>query len=184
MEHAPPTVKDLLIPLDQYPHIYEHQTVDEAIQSFMEFRAGQKERLHYAMLFVLNTHNQLIGRLTLMDIMRAFAPRLFDGLQTSRFDGKKGEYPNLALLHEETIFAECGKSRMRPIKPFVKAIDFTISATTHMLTAMVMMHGRGEFDVPVTEKGSVVGVLRLEEIFTTMCNTYCPIPGQKERDNE
>lgn len=180
MEHAHPLVRDLIIPLDQYPHLNENQTLDEAIHSFMEFRAGQKERLHYAILFVLNNSNELVGRLTLMDVMRGFAPRLFSGIQVGQFDGKKGEYPDLALLHEEAIFAECGKSRMQPIKHLVRGIDFTIAADTHMLKALVMMSGRGEFDVPVTENGSIAGVLRLEEIFMAMCTTYCRIPVNKE----
>ncbi|WP_028583655.1 CBS domain-containing protein [Desulfogranum mediterraneum] len=177
MKHTQPTVRELLIPLDQYPHLNENQTLDEAIYSFLEFRAGQKERLHYAILFVVNNSNQLVGRLTLMDILRAFAPPLFTPLQAGLFDGKKGEYPDLALLHEEAIFAECGKSRMQPIKSFARAIDFTIPAETHLLTAMAMLHSRGEMEVPVTENGTIAGILRLEEIFLTLCTSYCQIPG-------
>lgn len=184
MKDSHTQVKDLIIPLTQYPHLNDDQTIDDAIQSFMEFRAGQKERLHYAIIFVLNNQSQLVGKLTLMDIMRAFAPRLFQGLDTGKFDGKKADFPDLALLHEEKIFSECGKSRMQQIKPFISPIEFTIPSETNMLTALLMMHSRKEFDVPVTENGSVIGVLRLEEVFTAMCNTYCLIPLKKEDNNE
>jgi|GEM_PF-409462 len=184
MKNSHTHVKELIIPLTQYPHLNDDQTIDDAIQSFMEFRAGQKERLHYSIIFVLNNQSQLVGKLTQMDIMRAFAPRLFQSLDAGKYDGKKVDFSDLAMLHEERIFSECGKNRMQPISPFIRPIKFTVSSETSMLTALLMMHSHQEFDIPVTENGSVIGVLRLEEVFTAMCNTYCLIPQQKEENNE
>lgn len=176
MEQQQIKVRDLFIPLEKYPHLNENQIMQEAIQTFMELRQEKDGRIKYGMLFVVNNSNQLVGKLSLMDILHGFAPRLFEGARVNRFDGKEGDYPGLALLHEQSVYAECGKSRRHPIKNHLRAIDFTMSADTSMLKALVMMSSRNENDVPVTDNGTIVGVLRLEEIFVAMCNSVCMMP--------
>ena len=168
-------VRGLVIPLDRYPHLNENQTLREAIQAFMAFREGEQERLRYAELFVVNDQNQLVGKLSLIDILHGLVPRLVDATGSAKFEGKNTEYPNLSLLYEEKTFAGCGKNQGKPIKPLLHAINFSLPADTHILKALVMMTHRNDFNVPVTEKGNVIGVLRLEEIFNAMCNTYCTI---------
>lgn len=169
-------IRDLVIPIEHYPHLNESQTLQDAIQSFINFRAGQHERLHYDMLFVVNDHNQLVGRLFLMDIMHGLAPNLLESTKKSKFEGQKGSYQDLVYLYDRSTFTECGKNRDKPIKPFMHAIDFFIPADTHILKALVMMNNRKDFDAPVTDNGTIIGVLRLEEIFMAMCSTYCPLP--------
>lgn len=176
METKDSTIRDLIIPIERYPHLNENQTLQEAIQSFMSFRAGQREHLHYNMLFVVNDLNQLVGRMFLMDIMHGLAPRLLDGAKVDKFDGKAAEYSDLVYLYEMSTFSECGKNRDKPIKPLIHVIDFSLSADTHILKALMMMAARKDFDVPVKENHNIIGVLRLEEIFMAMCNTYCTIP--------
>ena len=176
METQNSAIRDLIIPIERYPHLNDTQTLQEAIESFMSFRAGQQERLHYNMIFVVNDLSQLVGRMFLLDIMHGLAPRLFDNTKVDQFDGKEGEYPDLVFLHEMSTFSECGKNRDKPIRPLIHAIDFSLPADTHILKALVMMSSRKDFDVPVTDNGTIVGVLRLEEIFMAMCNTYCKIP--------
>lgn len=168
-------VRGLVIPLDRYPHVNENQTLREAIQAFMAFRGGDQERLRYAELLVVNDQNQLVGKLSLIDILHGLVPRLVDAAGSAKFEGKNTEYPNLSLLYEEKTFAGCGKNQEKPIKPLLHAINFSLPADTHILKALVMMTHRNDFNVPVTEDGNVIGVLRLEEIFNAMCNTYCTI---------
>lgn len=172
------TIQELIIPIDRYPHLNENQTLQEAIESFIYFRAGQQEHLHYSLLFAVNDQNKLVGKLFLMDIMHGLAPRLLKSTKVDQFDGKEGEYSDLVFLYEESTFAECGGNRDKPIKPFLHAIDFSLPSDTHILKALVMMSNRNDFDVPVTENGDIIGVLRLEEIFMAMCNTYCKIPRE------
>jgi len=168
-------IRDLVIPLDCYPHLNENQTVKEAIQLFMSFRAGQKGHLRYAGLLVVNDQNQLIGKLSLIDIMHGLMPHLVDAIKVEKFEGKDAEYPNLAFLYEEPTFAECGKNQQKSVKPLLQPVEFSLPADTHILKALVMMSHRNDFNVPVTDNGNIIGILRLEEIFNAMCTTYCGI---------
>jgi len=166
-------IGDIVIPLDRYPHLNENQTLQEAIGVFMAFRAGEQDRQRYTGLLVVNDTNQLVGKLSLTDILHGLVPRLVDTTKVGKFEGKNTEYPNLAFLYEENSFAECGKNMKKPVKPLLKAIDFSLPADTHILKALVMMTHRNDFNVPVTDNGNVIGILCLEEIFITMCTTYC-----------
>ena len=168
-------IRDLIIPLDRYPHLNENQTLQEAIEVFMSFRAGQEECIQYARLLVVNDQNQLVGKLSLIDILHGLAPRLLEATKVAKFEGKDAEYPNLAFLYEEKTFAECGNNRLLPIKPLVQPIEFSLPADTHILKALVMMSHRNNYNVPVTDNGGVIGMLRLEEIFHAMCTSYCAI---------
>lgn len=174
MDTKTSVIRDLIIPLDHYPQLNENQTLQEAIQTFISFRAGKKEGC-YAKLLVVNDQNQLVGKLSLVDIMHGLAPRLLEATKVEKFEGKDVEYPDLAFLYEDSTFGECGENRLKPIKPLIHAIDFSLPADTHILKALVMMSHRNDFNVPVTDEGAFIGILRLEEIFEAMCNTYCII---------
>ena len=169
-------IRDLIIPLDRYPHLNENQTLQEAIQILLSFHAGQDERLRYSMVLVINDQNQLVGKLSMIDIIHGLVPLLEKASTVDKFEGAKGEYENLTFLYEEATFEKCGLNQNKPIKPLLRAVDFYLAADTHILKALVMMTRRNDFNVPVTENGSIIGVLRLEEIFQAMCNTYCPLP--------
>lgn len=168
-------IRDLVIPLDRYPHLNENQTLQEAIQTFMSFRAGDQEQLSYSLLLVLNDQNQLVGKLSLVDIMHALAPDLLEATKVANFEGKEAEYPNLAFLYEDKTMAECGANQMKPVKPLLHGIEFSLPADTHILKAVTMMSHRNDYNVPVTENKEIIGMLRLEEIFNAMCTTYCTI---------
>ena len=168
-------IRDIVIPLDRYPHLNESQTLLEAIQVFTEFRAGQQDPPGYAGLLVVNDQNQLVGKLSLIDIMHGLVPHLMDVTKVGKFEGKDTEYPNLSFLYEDATFTECGKNQQSPVKPLLQGIDFSLPAETHILKALVMMSHRNDFNVPVTDDGTIIGILRLEEIFNAICTTYCDI---------
>lgn len=168
-------IRELIIPLEHYPHLSEEQTLQEAIEAFMAFRSKQEELLRYSMLLVVNKQDQLVGKLSMVDILHGLAPRLLEAAKVDKFEGKDAEYPNLAFLYEDSTFARCGENRHKPIKPLLRPIDFSLPADTHILKALVMMSHRNDYNVPVTDNGTIIGMLRLEEIFNAMCNTYCTI---------
>lgn len=65
---------------------------------------------------------------------------------------------------------------MRPVRSLMRPIDFTLPADTHILEAIVILHRHNTSCVPVLENGAVIGLLRFEELFHAMCNTWCTLP--------
>lgn len=167
-------IRDIAIPLDRYPHLNENETMQEAINLFLSFPTGE-DNICYSKLLVVNDDHQLVGRLSRIDIMQGLAPRLMDAAKIDKFEGKETEYPNLAFLYEDSTFADCGKNQTQPIKSLMQPINFSLSADTPILKAIVMMTHRNNFNVPVTDNGAIIGVLRLEDVFKAMCTAYCEI---------
>ncbi|AGF78496.1 cAMP-binding and CBS domain-containing putative signal-transduction protein [Desulfocapsa sulfexigens DSM 10523] len=170
-------IRDIIIPLDRYPQLNENQTLQEAMETFRSFRAEQQDCACYKGILVVNDKNQLVGKLSLMDIMHGLVPRLVDATNVDKYEGKgkDSEFPNLSFLYEDKTFSGCGKNKQKSIKSLMKAITFSLPADTHMLKALVMMEHRKDFNVPVTDNGTIIGMLRLEEIFNSMCTSYCDI---------
>ncbi len=168
-------IRDLIIPHDRYPLLNEDQTLQEAIQTFLSFRDKQQNSPLYTMLFVVNDQKQLVGKLSMLNVLHGLAPGLLEVTTTDKFEGRGEEYPNLAFLYEDSTFATCGENQNKPIKPLLQPIDFSLPADTHILKALIMMSHRNNFSVPVTDNGDIIGVLRLEEIFDAMCTIHCAI---------
>ena len=175
MEPNTRDIREIIIPHNSYPLLNENQTLQEAIQTFLSFRDEQQNSPLYTMLFVVNDEKQLVGKLSMLDILHGLAPGLSEVIKVDKFEGKGEEYPNLAFLYEDSTFAKCGENQNKPIKPLLQPIDFSLPANTHILKALIMMSHRNNFSVPVTDNGDIIGVLRLEEIFDSMCTTHCAI---------
>jgi len=153
----------------------ENQTLLEAIQTLKSFRREEQGNLCAAVLLVLNDKNNLVGKLSLVEIMHGLIPCLVDVSTGGKFEGKGDDFPNLAFLYEDSTFTTCGKNQLKPIKSLLKPIEFSLPADTNILKALVMMSHQNDFNVPVTDEDNIVGMLCLEKIFNSICTTYCAI---------
>ena len=167
-------IREIMIPLDKYPHLNENKTIQDAIAAFQNWPNNQGG-FCYSKLLVVNDDHNLVGTLSRLDILQGLAPQLFDATKVDKFEGKDAEYPNLIFLFEEKVYSECGENQAKPIKPLAQDIKFSLPANTPILKAMVMISNRKDFNVPVTDNGNIVGVLRLGDIFNALCTTYCKI---------
>ncbi len=177
MDQGPAIIRELVIPLEKYPHIKETATLDEAIISCKELLPDGSEQVRQKVLLVVNDADQLVGKISIMDIMKGLAPHLLSETKVKQFDGKTADFTDLAFLLEESTFSECGKNRNRTVESLVHPIDVVLTPDTPVLKALVLLSAHKETIIPVKENGVILGVLRLEEIFLAMCNTYCTLPG-------
>ncbi|WP_339137301.1 MAG: CBS domain-containing protein [Candidatus Electrothrix sp. GW3-4] len=169
-------IREMVIPLERCPRLYEHQTLDEAIALFA-LSPSEENPVDLPLLLVLDTKNSLVGRISRADILRGLVPSLLGmGRGGSKFSWSNTEDPHLTFLYEDHALAECGGNRMRPVRSLMRPIDFTLPADTHILEAIVILHRHNTSCVPVLENGAVIGLLRFEELFHAMCNTWCTLP--------
>lgn len=168
-----PVVKDFIIPLEKYPNLNENQTIHDAVQVIRLFICGEKDRLRYAALLVLNDQNQLVGAVTLRDILRGLDPRFRDFPKVKKFEGKGSEFPDLTILWEDSFFVECTKRSHVPVKDFMSPIHH-VKGDDPILKALSIMLSTNDDILPVVDKDRVLGVIRLEEIFNEI-NDRCKI---------
>jgi predicted transcriptional regulator len=162
------TVKDIAILLENYPHIQETQTLHDGVQVIQSFTHGENNHLKYSELLVINDRNQLVGRLNLQDILQGLDKRLVAVPKPKGFEGKGAEYPNLAILWEGSFYLECSKKASRPISDFMSPAQRYVKGSDPLLVALSIMLYAHDFLLPVVEEKRVIGVIRIEEIFTAI----------------
>jgi CBS domain-containing protein len=163
-----PVVRDLVIPLERFPHLKEHQTLHDAVEEINSYTCGGDGRLGFADILILNDKNQLSGRVTLQEILLSLDPRLKEASKVKSFEGKGAEFPNLVILWEDSFFVECTKwshilirDLMSPIKHIAKGGDPVLKALAIMIITKTAV-------LPVVDQGHVIGVIRMKEIFKSI----------------
>lgn len=166
----------MVIPLERCPWLYDDQTLDKAIALFSR-SPSEEYPVALPLLLILNRKNTLVGRLSRADILRGLVPSLLGtGRGGSKFSWTNTDDPHLTCLYEDHALAECGGNRTRLVRSLMRPVDFTLPAETHILEAIVVLHRHNASCVPVIDAGAVIGILRFEEIFHAMCNTWCTLP--------
>ena len=165
-----PAVKDLIVPLDSFPHLASEASVHEAVGLlFSHMNGGGK--LQYDELLVINSQNQYVGRLTIRGILTCYFPTLFDGGQKSVFSGKKEKFTDLAILLEDSFQTECKRQGSLPVSQFMAPPLKSIKADMHPLHAAEIMMEENETCLPVVENQAVTGVLRLIDLFKALAGS-------------
>ena len=163
-----PVVRDHLIPIAKYPSLKETQTLSEAVQVILSYTCGN-DRLMFSEILVLNDQNQLVGHLNLQSILKALDKRLADIPEVKGHEGKGAQFPNLSILWEDSFFHTCPLKRDIPIRDVMQSTHRYAKSGDSLIKALSIILQSNEDTLPVVENGSIIGVIRLEEIFKAIC---------------
>lgn len=168
MASVNPVVRDLIIPLESFPHLKEDQSLHDAVGVILSYKCGEYDRIRYAELLILNDQNQLSGRVTLLNILVNLDPRLKEASNVKGFEGKGAGFLDLVILWEDSFFVECKKWSHIPIKNLMMPIKHIVKGSDPVLKAMAIMTNTNHHVLPVIDEGRILGVIRLKEIFTSI----------------
>lgn len=171
MTSAMPTVKELVVPLEQFPHLKSEEAVHEAVAQLFSHTEDGSGKLLFDELIVINAEDQYVGRLTIQGILTCFFPTLFDGGQKQVFAGKTDKFTDLAILMEDRFQAECRRQGSLPVSLYMIPPHKSIKADMHPLHAAEIMMEEDETCLPVVEDGSLIGVVRLIDIFRVLASS-------------
>lgn len=163
-----PVVRDLVIPLEDFPHLNENQTLHDAVEVLLSYTCGEYGRIRYAELLILNDRNQLSGRVTLQNILLNLDPRLKEASKVKGFEGKGAGFLDLIILWEDSFFVECRKWSHILIKDLMSPIKHIVKGNDPVLKALAIMTNTQNLVLPVIDEGRIIGVIRLKEIFKTI----------------
>ena len=172
------TVKDLMVPLSEYATVSEEATMQEAVEALE--RAQQvfdPTRHKHRGILVLGKDNNVVGKIGQLDVLRALEPRYEDmgdpdKLSRAGFSPEflKGMLETFSLW-QERLTDICRKAA----KISVKKIMYTPSrdeyvdekATLNEAIHHIIMGDHQS--LLVTRGDEIVGVLRLTDLFTEVC---------------
>ena len=164
------TVKDLIIPLEQFPHVQSEAPVHEAVGLLFSHVNGSG-RLQYDELLVISADYQYVGRLTVRGILTCYFPTLFATGDKQIFAGKQAKFTDLAILMEDSFQGECKRQGGLPVRDYMAPPLKSIKANLHPLHAAEIMMTENETCLPVVEDDGLIGLVRLIDLFRTLASS-------------
>lgn len=165
------TVKDLIVPLEAFPHLHSDEPVHSAVGQLFSHTINGGGKLLYDELLVVNSQDQYVGRLTIRGILTCYFPTLFEGGQKGVFAGKQEKFTDLAILLENSFQSECKRQGALPVSQFMAPPLKSIKAETHPLHAAEIMMIENETCLPVVEGNAVIGMVRLIDLFKNLASS-------------
>ena len=172
--------KDLMVSLSEYATVSEEATLFEAVMALEEAQAAfDHTRYRHRALLVLNREQQVVGKVSQLDVLKALEPK-YDrmlGREGMAHSGLTREFMKSLMSHYDlwrgAIGDICKKAAMLKVKDFMhqpaegEHIDenATLNEAIHQLVL-----GRHQ-SLLVTGKQHIVGILRLTDVFAAIFHT-------------
>jgi CBS-domain-containing membrane protein len=152
-------VKDLMIPLTDYPHIPYWFTIKQAVAIIKKASLGLEGKLEPNTLLVFDEKYQLMGSLTMEDLIRGIENKF---ARTNGYLSKEWDTP----VFFEGLFSEGVKEEARkPVSEIMSPAQEMVASEDSIIKAIYLMIEKGLTLLPVIDQGAVQGVVRLNEIF-------------------
>jgi CBS domain-containing protein len=174
------TVKDLMVPLSEFATVSQEATLYQAISALEQARKEYNQRkVPYRAILVLDQNDQVVGKLSELDVLRGLEPRYKDlgDLRSTSISGLSPELLKSMLenfrLWQRPLADICGKAAdivvkdigYTPIEDKCVEEDATLDEAVHLLIV-------GQHQNLLVTRGKakeIVGVLRLSDIFNKVC---------------
>jgi predicted transcriptional regulator len=160
-------VKDLFMPIKEYPHIREDSSISEAFSILDE---SYKGGCGFRTILVMDEQNHLKGVLTLRDMIRAVVPGFLKKKETSRsglqpYQPADQDYPDLLLIWQEDFPERCQKEAEKTVGEVMTQIEETVTLDDPVAKCAYQIIKSDLVIIPVIDDGKAIGVVRLVDVF-------------------
>ena len=172
-------VKELMVPIEEYATVPEEANLFEAVHALEEAQKAVDPVKHkHRAILVLNREKSVVGRLDMFDILMALEPK-YGELEATGALSRSGFSPELirSMLNDNMMWSEplqfiCSRAPQLSVKEFMETPadgiyieeDATLGEAIHQLIV------RRYQALLVNRDQKVVGILRLSDVFTTICD--------------
>lgn len=163
-------VRELLIPIADYPCVQRGERLGKAIDLLTKSRPGNCNPSHFDCLLVVDEAGQYLGQVELKSLLKDFFEPAIKPL-TSRFPLKDGDsYADTVLAINAWFKAECQRKSTATVGEYLSIQQPLPSVTPscHVLEALDHMLKTECSVLPVIENNVLLGAVRLEDVFTTL----------------
>jgi DNA-binding NarL/FixJ family response regulator len=152
-------VKDFMIPLEDYPHIPYWFTLRQAMAIVREAAIKFEGSFEPRAVLVFDEKYQLMGMLTLRDIIKGLEPKFAKDAGLIKAD------PNLAVLMGDMFGPGMREASQKPVSDVMSPIKVTVNGEDHITKALFLMIQENVGMMPVLLDKKVVGMVRMSELF-------------------
>lgn len=157
-------VADLMIPLEDYPHVPYWFTLRQAMAIVREAAIKFEGTFEPRSLLVFDEKYQLLGILTLRDIIRGLAPKFLQGAVgklRAAFDLDSA----LSGLEADLSGPRVKEASQTAVSEVMSPIKVTVGAGDSLAKALFLMIKEEVGRMPVMQEQKVVGIIRLSDLF-------------------
>ena len=152
-------VKDLMIPLEDYPHIPYWFTLRQAMAIVREASIKFEGSFEPRAVLVFDEKYQLMGMLTLRDIIRGLEPKFAKDAGLIKAD------PSLAVLMGDMFGPSMKEASQKAVSEVMSPIRVTVNGDDPITKALFLMIQENVGMMPVLLDKKVVGMVRMNELF-------------------
>jgi Mg/Co/Ni transporter MgtE len=160
-------VKDVMVPITDYPHIPYWFSVRQAIAMVKAAAAEPDVKVEPRFVLVFDEKYQLLGFLGLKEMLRGIEPRFLRRPEAAHVQGIKplDMDPALSLLWRDLFGRGCKEEANKPVSDIMTPVKATVKADDPMVKAAYTMVQADMEIVPVMADNKVAGIVRMEDVF-------------------
>jgi CBS domain-containing protein len=152
-------VREVMIPLQDYPHIPYWFTLRQAVALVRESALKYAGVFEPRTVLVFNEKYQIVGILTLRDILKGLEPAFLQESELVKAD------PTLAIVMGDLFGPGMEKQAQRPVSDVMGPIRASVKADDSLVKALFIMVKENVGMMPVVDNGRVAGMVRLTDLF-------------------
>jgi len=152
-------VKELMIPLEDYPHIPYWFTLRQAMAIVREAAIKFEGAFEPRAVLVFDEKYQLMGMLTLRDIVKGLEPRFLQESGLVKMD------PSLTVLMGDLFGPGLKEASQKPVSEVMSPIKVTVGGNDPIAKALFLMIKENVGLMPLIQEQRVVGMIRLSDLF-------------------
>jgi CBS domain-containing protein len=166
------SVKDLMLPLNEYGVVNEDATLADALETLeLAQSARAPGRQPPRAVLVLGGDGEIVGQLGHLDFLAALEPRyaLLGSLETISRAGMTSQFMELMLeslsFWKGSLSELCRRSSAIRVRSVMRPVGHSLDLETPLTEAIHKMVLWQAVRVLVTQQGTVIGLLRLTDLF-------------------
>lgn len=152
-------VREVMISLKDYPHIPHWFSLRQAVAMVRESAIKYAGVFEPRVVLVFNEKYQIVGLLTLRDILKGLEPGFLKDSDLVKTD------PALAVAMGDLFGPGMKKQADRPVSDVMGPIKVSIKADDSLAKALFLMIHENVGMMPVIDEGRVLGMVRLTDLF-------------------
>jgi CBS domain-containing protein len=152
-------VQEVMIPLQDYPHIPHWFTLRQAVAMVRESAIKYAGVFELRVVLVFNEQYQIVGLLTLRDLLKGLEPGFLKETDLVKVD------PELAIVMGDLFGPGMKKQAERPVSEVMSPIKVSVKPDDSLAKALFLMIHENVGMMPVIGDNRVLGMVRLTDLF-------------------